>query len=104
MPKSQRPYSPEFRQRIIELVRKGPNARGVVAPVRFDRPTGMTGAAPGSLTTGERQEGRRLRDRVVQGARSSLSWSRSSAQPVTVMAKQVKSCRSSCRVWLRSNT
>lgn len=34
MPKSHRPYPLEYRQRIVELVRKGADARGTVAPVR----------------------------------------------------------------------
>ena len=70
MPKSHRPYSPEFRQRIIELVRKGrtpeelarqfePSAQAIrnwVKQADLD-----AGRAPDGLTTEEREELRRLR-------------------------------------------
>jgi len=57
MPKSHRPYAPEFRQRIIELVRKGrtpeelarqfePSARDAGNPV-------ANGAQPGSGAVGD---------------------------------------------------
>jgi transposase len=70
MPKSHRPYPPEFRQRIVELVRKGrtpedlarqfePSAqaiRGWVKQAALD-----VGQRTDGLTTEERDELRRLR-------------------------------------------
>jgi transposase len=70
MPKSHRPYPPEFRQRIIELVRKGrtpealaeqfePSAQAIRNWVRqADRDAGRR---QDGLTTEEREELRRLR-------------------------------------------
>ena len=70
MPKSHRPYSPEFRQRIIELVRKGrtpeevarqfePSAQAIRNWVRqADRDAGHR---HDGLTTTEGEELRRLR-------------------------------------------
>jgi transposase len=70
MPKSHRPYSPEFRQRIVELVRKGrtpgevarqfePSAQAVRNWVRqADRDAGRR---QDGLTTVEQEELRRLR-------------------------------------------
>jgi transposase len=70
MPKSHRPYAPEFRQRIIELVRKGrtpeelarqfePSAQAIRNWVRqADRDDGRR---QDGLTTAEQDEGRRLR-------------------------------------------
>jgi transposase len=70
MPKSHRPYSPEFRQRIVELVRKGrtpeevarqfePSAQAIrnwVKQAALD-----AGERSDGLTTEERDELRRLR-------------------------------------------
>ena len=70
MPKSHRPYPPEFRERIVELVRKGrtpedlarqfePSAqaiRGWVKQAAVD-----VGQRTDGLTTEEREEVRRLR-------------------------------------------
>src|SRR5437899_4167940 len=66
MPKSHRPYAPEFRQRIVELVRKGrtpeelaPSAQAIrnwVKQAALD-----AGERTDGLTTEERDEGRRLR-------------------------------------------
>jgi transposase len=75
MPKSHRPYPPEFRQRLIELVRKGrtpeelarqfePSAqaiRGWVKQAALD-----AGERSDGLTTAERDELRRLRREVRQ--------------------------------------
>ena len=73
MPKSHRPYSPEFRQRIVELVRKGrtpeelgrqfePSAQCIRNWVRqADRDEGRR---QDGLTTEEREEVRRLRREV----------------------------------------
>lgn len=70
MPKSHRPYSPEFRQRIVELVRKGrtpeelgrqfePSAQCIRNWVRqADRDEGHR---QDGLTTAEQEELRRLR-------------------------------------------
>jgi len=70
MPKSHRPYSPEFKQRIIELVRKGrtpeelgrqfePSAQAIRNWVRqADRDEGHR---QDGLTTAEQEELRRLR-------------------------------------------
>jgi transposase len=70
MPKSHRPYPPEFRQRIIELVRKGrtpeqlsrqfePSAQAIRNWVRqADRDEGHR---QDGLTTAEQEELRRLR-------------------------------------------
>lgn len=70
MPKSHRPYPPEFRQRIIELVRKGrtpeavagqfePSAQAIRNWVRqADRDAGRR---QDGLTTTEQEELRRLR-------------------------------------------
>jgi transposase len=70
MPKSHRPYSPEFRQRIVELVRKGrtpeevarqfePSAQAIrnwVKQAALD-----AGQRTDGFTTEEREELRRLR-------------------------------------------
>src|SRR6266852_8397169 len=70
MPKSPRPYPPEFRQRLIELVRKGrtpeevgrqfePSAQTIRNWLRqADRDAGRRTDGP---TTDEREELRRLR-------------------------------------------
>jgi transposase len=75
MPKSHRPYPAEFRQRIIELVRKGrtpeelarqfePSAQAIRNWVRqADRDDGRRSDG---LTTEERDEVRRLRREVRQ--------------------------------------
>jgi transposase len=75
MPKSHRPYPPEFRQRIIELVRKGrtpaelaqqfePSAQAIR---NWVRQAGIdAGQRPDGLTTEEREELRRLRREVRQ--------------------------------------
>ena len=75
MPKSHRPYSPEFRQRIIELVRKGrtpeevahqfePSAQAIRNWVR--QAAVDAGQRTDGLTTEERDELRRLRREVRQ--------------------------------------
>jgi transposase len=75
MPKSHRPYRPEFRQRIVELVRKGrtpeelgrqfePSAQAIrnwVKQAAID-----AGERTDGLTTAEREELRRLRREVRQ--------------------------------------
>jgi transposase len=75
MPKSHRPYSPEFRQRIVELVRKGrtpeevarqfePSAQAIrnwVKQAALD-----AGERTDGLTSEEREELRRLRREVRQ--------------------------------------
>jgi transposase len=70
MPRSHRPYSPEFRQRIIDLARKGrtpeelerqfePSAQAIRTWVRqADRDAGRR---QDGLTTAEQEELRRLR-------------------------------------------
>ena len=70
MPKSHRPYSPDFRQRIVDLVRKGrtpedlarqfePSAQAIRNWVRqADRDAGRR---QDGLTTAEQEELRRLR-------------------------------------------
>lgn len=75
MPKNHRTYPVEFRQRIIELVRKGrtpeelgrqfePSAQAIRNWVRqADRDDGRR---PDGLTTDEREEVRRLRREVRQ--------------------------------------
>src|SRR5712691_10068588 len=84
MPKSHRPYAPEFRQRIVELVRKGrtpeemarqfePSAQAIrnwVKQAALD-----AGERTGGLTTEERDEvGRLLRGGVQRReARTMLS-------------------------------
>ena len=74
MPKSHRPYSPEFRQRIIELVRKGrtpeelahqfePSAQAIR---NWVRQAAVDARQRDGLTTEERDELRRLRREVRQ--------------------------------------
>ena len=75
MPKSHRPYAPEFRQRIVELVRKGRTPEEVA---RQFEPSAQAirnwmkqaaldaGERPDGLTTEERDELRRLRREVRQ--------------------------------------
>jgi transposase len=73
MPKSHRRYPPEFRQRIVELVRKGrtpeelsrqfePSAQAIRAWVR--QAARDAGERTDGLTTDEREEVRRLRREV----------------------------------------
>lgn len=73
MPKSHRPYPPEFRQRIVELVRKGrtpeelarqfePSAQAIRTWVR--QAARDAGERTDGLTTDEREEVRRLRREV----------------------------------------
>ena len=73
MPKSHRPYPPEFRQRIVELVRKGrtpeelarqfePSAQAIRNWVR--QVARDAGERTDGLTTDEREEVRRLRREV----------------------------------------
>ena len=75
MPKSHRPYAPEFRQRIIDLVRKGrtpeelaqqlePSAQAIRNWVR--QAAVDAGQRSDGLTTEERDELRRLRREVRQ--------------------------------------
>jgi transposase len=75
MPKSHRPYSAEFRQRIVELVRKGrtpeelahqfePSAQAIRNWVR--QAAVDAGQRSDGLTTEERDELRRLRREVRQ--------------------------------------
>ena len=74
MPKSHRPYPPEFRQRIIELVRKGrtpeeladqfePSAQAIR---NWIRQAAIDAGQRDGLTTEEREELRRLRREVRQ--------------------------------------
>jgi len=83
MPKSHRPYSPDFRQRIVDLVRKGrtpedlarqfePSAQAIRNWVRqVDRDAGRR---QDGLTTAEQEELRRLRreNRVLREERAIL--------------------------------
>ena len=83
MPKSHRPYSPDFRQRIVDLVRKGrtpedlarqfePSAQAIRNWVRqVDRDAGRR---HDGLTTAEQEELRRLRreNRVLREERAIL--------------------------------
>lgn len=75
MPKSHRPYAPEFRRRIVELVRKGrtpeelahqfePSAQAIRNWVR--QAAVDAGQRTDGLTTEERDELRRLRREVRQ--------------------------------------
>jgi transposase len=84
MPKSRPPYAPEFRQRIVELVRKGrtpeqvarefePSAQAIRNWVRqADRDAGRR---QDGLTTTEQEELRRLRreNRLLREERAILS-------------------------------
>lgn len=92
MPKSHAPYSPEFRQRIIELVRKGrspevlarqfePSAQAIRNWVRqADRDAGQR---HDGLTTTEQDELRRLRreNRTLREEREILKNSRARRPP-----------------------
>jgi transposase len=83
MPKSHRPYPPQFRQRIVDLVRKGrtpeelaeqfePSAQAIRNWVRqADRDAGRR---QDGLTTSEQEELRRLRreNRVLREERTIL--------------------------------
>jgi transposase len=83
MPKSHKPYPPEFRERLIELVRKGrtpeelsrqfePSAQAIRNWVRqADRDAGRR---QDGLTTAEQEELRRLRreNRVLREERAIL--------------------------------
>ena len=83
MPKSHKPYPPEFRERLIELVRKGrtpeelsrqfePSAQAIRNWVRqADRDAGRR---QDGLTTAEQEEHRRLRreNRVLREERAIL--------------------------------
>ena len=83
MPKSHRPYAPEFRQRIVELVRKGrtpeelahqfePSAQAIRNWVR--QAALDAGERTDGLTTEERDELRRLRrEKSASSAKSARS-------------------------------
>ncbi len=91
MPKSRPPYPPEFRQRIIELVRRGRTAESLAE--QFE-PTAQTirnwladrdaGQRPDGLTTDEREELRRLRreNKTLRGEREILKKAGRWVQPV----------------------
>jgi transposase len=75
MPKSHPPYAPEFRQRIVELVRKGRTPEELVrqfepsaqAIRNWVKPAALNaGERTDGLTTEERDELRRLRREVRQ--------------------------------------
>ena len=82
MPKSRPPYPPEFRQRIIELVRKGRTPESLAE--QFE-PSAQTirhwlaqadrdaGQRPDGLTTDEREELRRSGGRTGPSARNGRS-------------------------------
>ena len=84
MPRTRQPYTPEFRQQMVELVRSG-RSPGQLA--REFEPTEQTirnwvaraeaedGRRPGALTSGEREELRRLRkeNRQLKREREILS-------------------------------
>jgi transposase len=95
MPKSRPPYPPEFRQRIIELVRKGRTPESLAE--QFE-PTAQTirnwlaqadrdaGQRPDGLTTDEREELRRLRreNKTLREEREILSascWTAAASRP-----------------------
>src|SRR5262245_35605088 len=100
MPKSHRPYPLEFRQRIIDLVRKGrapeelarqfePSAQAIRNWVRqADRDAGRR---QDGLTTAEQEELRRLRreNRVLREERDILKNESGTASPSRLWGKKL---------------
>ncbi len=93
MPKSHTPYSPEFRRRMVDLVRSGRSPESLAEEYE---PSGQTirnwlrqaerdeGKRPAGLTKGEREELRRLRGevRTLREERAAL------AKAVAVFARE----------------
>src|SRR5437879_12988644 len=106
MPKSHRPYAPEFRQRIVELIRKGrtpeelarqfePSAQAIrdwMKQAALD-----AGERTDGLTTEEREELRRLRREVRQLREERAILSKATAwftrETNTIQAKDSSSLR-----------
>ena len=82
MPKSRPPYPPEFKRRLVEMVRAGRNPEELAE--KFE-PTAQSirnwvaqadrddGHRQDGLTTEEREELRRIRREVIRCARSATS-------------------------------
>ena len=73
MPKSHRPYPPEFRQRLIELVRKGRTPEELARQFEPSAQAIRNWMKQAALDAGERSNGARVEGRAGDSSRAGKS-------------------------------